>query len=321
MSIVELMRGYKVCAETCMGVKPGENVLIITDLDNMDRAEGLAIASFMADAEPIILCEPSLKKFTSEPSKLVRECMMNADVVFVSLPLFYSTLLFHTQARKDTVKTGVRLGVVCLNSENADVTKEEIMQTKKLSEQLATLLTQAETVRVRTKKGTDITMSIKGRKALAFSGLMNRPGDSGMIPHYGEAAIAPVEGSAEGTVVVDGSMSGLGLFREPVVWRVQKGKVVEITGKEDAQRLKDLLKKADENAINIAELGIGTVARGEITGNDDDKKLLGTGHIAIGNNLFGGGSINSNIHLDGIFRNMTLELDGSVIMEDGVLKF
>lgn len=147
------------------------------------------------------------------------------------------------------MKAGARLGVVCMTPESADVTKEEIMQTKILSEKIATLLTKAENVRVRTKKGTDISMKIQGRNGLAFSGLQDKPGDSGMIPHYGEAAIAPIEGSADGIVVVDGSMSGLGLFKEPVIWRVEKGKVVEISGKEEAQRSKDLLKKGGENSI------------------------------------------------------------------------
>jgi leucyl aminopeptidase (aminopeptidase T) len=320
MGTMELMRGYQVCVETCMGVKPGESVLIITDEDYMEKAEELAIASYMAGAEPFILYQPFLKKFTVDPPKIVSESMKKADVIFVALHVFYGGLLFHTQARKDALKVGARFGVVWVTPENADVTKEEILQTKKLSGKIAALLTKAETARVRTKKGTDITMGIKGRESLAFSSLRDQPGDSGMIPHYGEAAIAPVEGTADGIIVVDGSMSGIGLFKEPVTWKVEKGKVVEISGKEEAEKLKDLLKKADENSTNIAELGVGTVARGQIIGDDDDKKLLGSGHIAIGSNLFGGGNIASNIHLDGIFKNMTLELDGKVILEDGVLK-
>lgn len=96
--------------------------------------------------------------------------------------------------------------------------------------------------------------------------------------------------------------------------------MVEISGKDEARKLKDLLKSTDENSTYIAELGVGTVARGSVVGDPDDKRILGTGHIAIGDNRFGGGNIASNIHLDGVFMNMTLELDGKTLMSGGVLK-
>lgn len=320
MGTVELMRGYKVCVETCMGVKPGENVLIVTDLDNMDRAEALASASYMAGAEPLILVQPSAKKFSIEPPEMVAECMKKADVIFVSLPFLYAHLFFHTQARKDALKAGARLGNVWLTPENADITKEEIYETRERSEKMADMLTKAEKLRVRTKKGTDITMDVKGRTSFMLSSLLDKPGDSGAIPNFAEAAVAPIEGSAEGRVVIDASMYGVGLVKDPIIWEVKKGRVVEISGKEEAQKLKDLLERADTNSTNIAELGVGTVPRGEIVGSEDDKKLLGTGHIGIGDNRFGGGNVASDVHLDCVFRDMTLELDGKVIMEDGVLK-
>lgn len=318
---LDFMRGYKLCVETCMGVKPGEDILIVTDPDNMDKAEALAIVTYMADADPTILCQSSLRKFSVEPSEMISECMKKADVILVSLPFLYSALFFHTQARKEAVKAGARFGIVHITQDNAYINKEEILQTKELTEKIADMLDRAEKVRVTTKNGTDITMSIKGRRPVVISSLLNKPGDSGTIPDFAEAAIAPIEGSAEGVVVIDGSMSGLeGLVKESIVWKVEKGKVVEISGKDEAQKLKELLKKGDENSTNIAELGIGTVTRGKVVGNPDDKRLLGTGHIAIGDNRFGGGNVASNIHLDGVFMNMTLEINGKHIMEEGVLK-
>jgi leucyl aminopeptidase (aminopeptidase T) len=320
MSIVELMKGYKLCVETCMGVKPGEHIVIITDLDNMANAKALAIASQMADANAIILCQTSLKKFTLEPPEMIVECMKKADVILVSLPFFYSALFFHTNARKEAVKNGARFAIVQVTPENADITREEIIKTKYLSEKIAALLNETKEVRVKTNNGTNLTMTVQGRKSVPISSLLDQPGASGTIPDFAEAAIAPIEGSAEGVVVIDGSISGIGSVQEPIVWKIRKGRLIEIKGKEEAQKLKDLLKKTDSNSTNIAELGIGTVARGKVTGDPDDKRILGTGHIAIGDNRFGGGNIASDIHLDGVFMNMTLELDGKVIMEDGMLK-
>jgi len=317
---IDFMRAYKLCVETCMGVKTGENVLIMTDPENIDKAEALAAVSCMVNANPVILCQASSKKFAEEPGEMVFECMKKADVILVSLPFFYAAQFFHTRARKEALSAGARFAIVWVTPEIAGITHEEILETRMLSEKFAGLLTQAKKARVSTLKGTDISMSLEGRTSLMLSSLLTKPGDSGTIPDFAESAVAPVEGTAEGVVFIDGSMAGLGAVKDPIVWRVEKGKVVEMTGQQEAQKLKDMLKCADANAVHIAELGIGAVANRGVLGEPDDKKMLGTGHIAIGDNRFGGGNIVSDVHLDGVFLNMTLELDGKVVMRDGVLQ-
>ncbi len=136
---------------------------------------------------------------------------------------------------------------------------------------------------------------------------------------YAEAAIAPVEGTAEGVFKVDASMLGIGLMKEPMTLHVRKGQLVEIEGGEERERLGGLLEKADDNASNIAEFGIGTVPRGKVTGALDDKRLLGTAHIAVGDNHSIGGIVTSNIHLDAVTLDVTIELDGKAIIQDGKL--
>jgi len=316
-----MMKTFKLCVETCMGIKEGERVLIVTNDLNMDIAEGLAIISYMKNADPYILSHTSLKRFDVEPPELISDCMKKADVVLIALPFFEGANFFHTQARKDLIKRGARFAMVWITPEIAKITKEEIFKTKAFSEKMAEILTLAKKARIRTEAGTDITMNIEGRNSVMISSILDKPGDSGTIPDFAEAAIAPIEGSAEGIVVIDGSMAGFeNLIIDPIIWRVEKGRVVEITGKEEAFNLKQLLKDKDENSVNIAELGIGVIDRCKISGGPDDKKILGTGHIAIGDNRFGGGNISSAVHLDAVFKNMTLELDGKLIMENGILK-
>ncbi len=317
---VDFMRAYRLCVETCMGVKAGEKVLIVTNLEDMEEAEALAAACCMADAEPFILSRTSAKKFTGKPPEMISECMKKANVILVALPFFYAAQFFHTQARKEALKAGARFAMVWVTPEIAAITKEEILETRALSEKIGALLTKADRARVRTPKGTDVTMSLKRRSALMLSSMLDKPGDSGTIPDFAESAVAPVEGTAEGVIVIDGSMAGIGAVKEPILWKVKEGRVVEVTGKEDAQKLKEMLKNGDANATHIAELGVGAVAKRGALGEPDDKKMLGTGHIAIGDNRFGGGNIASDLHLDGVFLNMTLELDGKVVMENGVLK-
>jgi len=46
---------------------------------------------------------------------------------------------------------------------------------------------------------------------------------------------------------------------------------------------------------------------------------MGTIHIALGNNVSMGGSINVPIHLDGVIKKPTVFLDGKKLMENGNL--
>ena len=102
---------------------------------------------------------------------------------------------------------------------------------------------------------------------------------------------------------------------------VKKGFVVDIQGGEEALELKKMLENFNNKKVyNIAELGIGTNDKAIISGNVlEDEKVLGTAHIAVGNNTAYGGKCNAPCHLDGVFRNPTIFADDKKIMEKGRL--
>jgi leucyl aminopeptidase (aminopeptidase T) len=51
----------------------------------------------------------------------------------------------------------------------------------------------------------------------------------------------------------------------------------------------------------------------------EDEKVLGTVHIALGDNSTFGGTVEVPSHLDGVLLNPTLWLDGKKILEQGRL--
>jgi leucyl aminopeptidase (aminopeptidase T) len=88
--------------------------------------------------------------------------------------------------------------------------------------------------------------------------------------------------------------------------------------------LKSILKKAarklDEPvlAYNIAELGIGLNPGAKIIGNPlVDEKVMGTIHVAIGDNSTMGGVVKAGIHLDGIVKGPTLTAGSKVLIKHG----
>ena len=105
------------------------------------------------------------------------------------------------------------------------------------------------------KEGKSLTMSIKGRQGISSRGLFHQPGSSGNLP-TGEAYIAPVEGTAEGEIIIDGSIAKIGVLKAPLHVNVEKGLAVNFKGP-DGVRLENIL-GPNKNARNIGELGIGT---------------------------------------------------------------
>ena len=88
-------------------------------------------------------------------------------------------------------------------------------------EGLADALTRADTARVTSALGTDVRMSIAGRRGRALHGFANTTDIS--AGYCLESSLAPVEGTAEGIIVVNASIPGVSLIRdEPVRIRLEK---------------------------------------------------------------------------------------------------
>jgi leucyl aminopeptidase (aminopeptidase T) len=157
-------------------------------------------------------------------------------------------------------------------------------------------------------------MNIEGRNALGLDGFATEPGTFTTIPS-GEAAIVPLEGTTQGVTVFDHAIDNVGVLDAPVRAEVRGGRIVRIDGGRSAGMLRDLL-TIDEHAPNIAEFAIGTNPKSRLLGNmAEDKILLGTVHIGIGDSHTIGGTVESRIHLDGIVLNPTVEVDGQKIVE------
>jgi leucyl aminopeptidase (aminopeptidase T) len=211
---------------------------------------------------------------------------------------------------------GITEDMMTVGAMTADYSK-----VSELSWKVARLLEEGKEVVITTDRGTNLRMSIVGRRpgTPPDDGLYREPGRWGNLP-AGEAYIAPVEESVEGVAVIDGSVSPLGVLGEPIRFVVEKGRVVKIEGGKEAQALARFLEElGDPNAYFVGELGIGTNEKARVTGNIlEDEKAFRTVHIALGMNVDMGGKIESKTHNDGIILNPTVVIDGKVIMDRGI---
>ncbi len=191
------------------------------------------------------------------------------------------------------------------------------------SKEIASLLTDALSVRVTCPLGTDITLSLEGREGLADTGRICSPGDFGNLP-AGEAFIAPVEGNSQGVVVTryapDRELSS------PVKLVVEEGRVREAVGEDPFAQFINSLIGREKNADSVAEFGVGTNEKARVRTNIlEAEKILGTCHIAIGDNSSFGGKVRANLHIDLLIESPTivLEFEGGrefTLMEEGELK-
>jgi aminopeptidase len=164
---------------------------------------------------------------------------------------------------------------------------------------LAKVVNTAEHIEIKTPNGTNIKLTKQNRKALSDTGILARKGAFGNLP-AGEVFLAPVEGTTEGTLVLEWAPTRA--LKEPVTLTVSKGIVVDIQGKDPfADYLKSKLSERAENR-NIAELGIGTNPMAARPDNIlESEKILGTIHIALGDNSSFGGKVKTPFHQDFVF--------------------
>jgi leucyl aminopeptidase (aminopeptidase T) len=316
--LTKLDSASAIAIRDCMGAKKNEKILVITDEIKREIGISLHENAIRLGYESLLVEMKSGKINGEEPSDIVADLMQKYDVVFCPT----AKSLTHTNARRSASAKGVRIATfpgitkeVMIRGMNADYKKISALTVK-----LQKILETGKEIRVTAPAGTDITFSIAGRKAYASKGLFHASGESGNLP-TGEAFLAPVEGSSNGVFVVDGSMAGLGLIKNAnIKIEVENGYSTKISGGTLAKKLKVMLDKVGKDACNIAEFGIGTNDSAKLSGVLlEDEKVKGTIHIALGNNVSMGGSVNVPIHLDGVVKKPTVWMDSKLLMKDGKL--
>jgi leucyl aminopeptidase (aminopeptidase T) len=308
----------QIAIRDCMGAKKNEKILVITDEQKREMGLSLHENAVRMGYFSLLVEMKSGKINGEEPPAEIAELMQKFDVVFCPT----AKSLTHTDARRSASAKGVRIATfpgitkeVMIRGMNADynaISKRTI--------QLQKILEKGKSVRVTAPAGTDISFNIAGRKIIPSKGLFHAKGESGNLP-TGETFLAPVEGTSNGVFVVDGSMAGLGLIKNVnIKIEVENGYATKISGGIVAKKLKVMLDKVGKEARNIAEFGIGTNDSAKLSGVLlEDEKVMGTIHIALGNNVSMGGSVNVPIHLDGVVKKPKVWMDGKLLMKDGKL--
>lgn len=281
------------------------SVLVVTD--DSTKHIGLRFHEALVregwDAEIVIM--PDRTKSGEEPPNPISKQMLMYELVFC----LTKHSLTHTVARREANKKGI--SVITMPGINEDMfingaINADYRIVEKETLEMATKLSEAKTIAIKTGENCKLTIPIEGREGIASTGVFRSKGASGNLPS-GEAFIAPIEYKAEGTIEINGSIAGIGLVNEPTILSIKKGTLVDATGQSGEQLLQML---GEGSGRVLGELGIGTNYAARISGNIlEDEKAYNTIHVAFGSNHTFGGTIQADVHIDCVTKNPKLEWD------------
>lgn len=194
----------------------------------------------------------------------------------------------------------------------------------------AEVLQEGKKLRMTSSAGTDLTLDKTGRKGVGQYGASDIPGRWDHWPS-GQCACAPVEGTAEGILVLDIGDVILRLERyvsEPIRCIFENGKIVSIEGGLDAFMLREYFEAwEDEKAYIPAHIGWGTEHRAlwfELGlpgpgGGMDAESFYGDILFGIGANYFVGlgGENVTQAHIDFCMRNCNFWVDDLQVLANG----
>ena len=312
----DLERAVSAVVNDCLGVEAGEQVLVIANPATLGLGERLRGEAGRAGADAVLALMAERDSHAAEPPRSIAAAMKEADVVLA--PTVQS--LSHTAARKAASEAGARIATLPGVTEQmlARVMSADMAELRRRGRAIADILDAGTEARITCANGSDLRLGLEGRTAIPDAGELTARGAFGNLP-CGEGFISPDDRACAGTLVVDGTIAEVGIPSAPVTLTVEGGRLTGATGAEGAA-LVELLTASGDEGRTVAELGVGTNEKAELSGNVlEDEKLLGTVHVAFGASAAIGGRIQVPVHLDCVVMRPVLTVDGAEIVRDGKL--
>lgn len=320
-------------------VKAGDRVLVLSDTAHDERVWQIvmSILTEIGAEVTLALFEPRPAGYYDPPAA-VAEAMLHSSVNV----LLTSTGMLHSQANFAAMAAGIP--AICMDGgmtlemfQSGAVTEDMTVMARRKHYVAKNVFGAGATVcRVTSRYGTDLTYRVDGRifvpplpgptfdpyRIVRFNEEEGRTG--GTLYFYlfptGEFNVPPIEGSADGTLVIDLTMHHLGRLTSPIACTIKEGRIVKIEGGPDAHTLREYLHEyGDENAyLCPAEASVGVNRKARIRGvQREDKNIFGCMHFGLGTNIDVGGTVQSRIHMDGVILEPTLSVDGDLRIRDG----
>lgn len=188
------------------------------------------------------------------------------------------------------------------------------------AERVCAILDGAGEVHITSPKGTDLRLRIDGRRLERDVGLVTAEMPFTNLP-CGEICLSPLEDAVDGVVVFDKAYWD-GEWVEDLEAVFERGVARGVRAKRGLELFNDTMASASGGGNVIGELGIGlNPAVTRPCGNMLlDEKIIGTIHLAVGDNRSLGGANESSLHWDLLVMEPTVTIDGRPMLVAGDLR-
>lgn len=317
---MDLEQGARIIVERWLQARPDDVLHFITDETKLREAEAFSRAAEDYGAIPKVTVLASEAVQSGDCIEEMRQIMSYANAIVGATNYSFIT----TNAVSYALKHGARfLSLPLSTNDGSSLLEQDFLgmdprRAAALGRPIVRALRRADSVHVTTRLGTDVRFRIRDRRPGLFNGVAARRGVCASASF--EVYIPPEETETEGRVVLDGSMGYLGLVRDPLELRFEKGKLVEIADTADGRRLKAYIESfRDPEMACAAEFGIGLnqISRCRGASYIEDESAYGTCHIGFGRNLALGGKHDAAGHFDIVIHEPDIDVGDKRIMSRG----
>ncbi|NWG11321.1 aminopeptidase [Candidatus Bathyarchaeota archaeon] len=317
---MEAWKAAKNALECVLEAKKGETVAIFCDDVKMEVGSAFSNGALKLGLQTkLVPLKTSPDVFRKEIPQQIMELMSKqASDIYINLfrgsreETPFRIKLIHMETEKHKARLGHCPGVTLdmLTDGALALENNEHRQMQDFAKRLMQKLSQAAKVKITNPSGTNIVLHVEGRPFFTDTQIdwehmkwMNLP--------TGEVIVAPLEDSLEGTLVCDMAIGGIGPLKHPVKLTVRNGKVQD-SFSEDSDVLKRMRNSLDtDDWSNVAgefAFGINSKAR-FVEEFLEAEKMLGTIHIAFGNNSdMPDGKNQSKNHMDFLVSKPTVKV-------------
>ena len=319
-----MLKGAKKLVESLAGVQPREKVMIVTDINKFSIAKIVATVAFQTGAEVFLTVIPLLKRVGSHSDMipdLIISAMSKVDVIFVITTDSATSSVELAIKASDFKARGISMGAwteEMLYKGGMEADFDKIAETTHAK--ILEIFKKAKKGEITNPAGTNITVDLvpRGSDHYAYPGPAREPGLISHPPDI-EVSCRPVLRTAEGTIVVDGAICiypDLGPLLDSVTLEISEGKIIDIKGGREARTFKKLYKEIltkEPQTNNLCEVAVGLNTSCYLTGNYFEDEGSGeTMHFG-----FGGGYVGGQYHIDFVFKNPALKINGELVIDNG----
>jgi len=319
--------------ENVLDAVSGESLVIVCDEEKSEIGHAFAEGALALGLWTRLMILEAEKEARKEIPPQLREVLTQQKPnIFINLmrgqrdetPFRIKITKLETRDRRSRLGHCPGVTLDMLTDGALSLTSEGHQQMQNFAQKLLRTLESVAKIDLHTPSGTRLSLSTEKREFYTETKLdwktmkwMNLP--------TGEVLVAPVENSLSGRLVCDMAIGGIGPLKTPVEITVKEGQVVRTTSKNNAvlKAVKESL-AIDEWSNIVGEFAFGINPKARFVQEFlEAEKIMGTVHIAFGDNLdYPGGMNPSKNHMDFLMNHPTVRItkengESATILQDG----